>query len=251
MLDGDNALGEFSGWQQGLDHLRRAQDAPVVFVNDTVASHRRFSRFRQWAFVREAWCADARCIVGFADHTDNDLGDLSIDGLVLQGWVSSYCFMLGPDALRRLDHRLWQPEAVDRCVRGGTDEATFFSDAVSPDLQKQLRRWLFEGGWYRSQRLTADNAAMLTRKARAICAELLLSGRCWALGIGRHDPFERHPLARDLDRRTEPWARRLGLPRGGWTRHPPNWASVEPVRGHQIDADTGAAGSGTPPGPAW
>ncbi len=31
----------------------------------------------------------------------------------------------------------------------------------------------------------------------------------------------------------------------------PNWANAEPGRGVQIEAETGAAGSGTPPGPAW
>jgi hypothetical protein len=250
VLDGDNAFGEFSGWQQGLEHLQAggASDA-IVFVNDTVVSHRRYSRFRQWAFLREAWSAGPRSIVGYTDHADNSLGDLSIDAMVLPGWVSSYCFMLGDETLRRLGWRLWDAASLDRCVRGGTDEARFFSDAVSPDLQRHLRRWLFEGGWYRSERLTRATEAMLTRKARAICAELLLSARCWALGCDRRDPFERHPWARALDRRSEPWARRLGA-RRDWARHPDNWARGAVSPADQIGVETGAAGSGTPPGPA-
>lgn len=232
VVRGSNELAEFSGWQEGLARLSETgQEDAVIFINDTVASHRRFSMFRRWAFVREAWCADRRCIVGFTDHTKNDIGDLSIAGLVLQGWVSTYCFMLGADALSRLRYRLWEPEVVDRCVRGGIDEATFFTDELSADLQRQLRRWLFEGGWYRSEPLTSANTAMFTQKARTICAEMLLSARCWALGCGRHDPFERHPLAYQLDDRTEQWARRLRLSRGEWARHPLPWArSPAPVQ---------------------
>lgn len=250
LLDGDNVLGEFSGWQQGLDMLQRAGgEAPVVFVNDTVVSHRRYSRFRQWAFVREAWSAGPRSIVGYTDHADDGRGDLSIDDMVLPGWVSSYCFMLGEETLRRLGGRLCDARAVDRCVRGGPDEARFFSDAVSPDLQRHLRRWLFEGGWYRSEPLSPRNEALLTHKARTICAEMLLSARCWALGCERRDPFERHPWARALDRRSEPWARRFGA-RKDWARHPVSWSRAAAARAGQSGVETGAGGSGTPPGPA-
>ena len=105
-------FGEFSGWQQGLEHLRLGGvRTPVVFVNDTVVSHRRYSRFRQWAFVREAWRAGPRSIVGLST-TPQRSDDLSIAAMVLPGWVSSYCFMLGDATLRRLALRLWDAATV-------------------------------------------------------------------------------------------------------------------------------------------
>src|SRR5690242_13125809 len=142
LLDGSNSFGEFSAWQEGLDHLGRDRPRGVLFLNDTVVAHRRFSAFRRWSFRRELACANPRSVVGFVDHADNDIGDLRIDGMVLPGWVSSYLFWLGAETLQRLEHRLWAPEAVDACVRGGTDEVTFFSDRLSPDLRRHVCAWL-------------------------------------------------------------------------------------------------------------
>ena len=214
VIRGSNALGEFSAWQEGLDATAAidADDAAVLFVNDTVVSHRWFSAFRRWALVREIWCSDRPSVVGFIDHPDDATSDLHIGGLRLPGWISSYCFLLTPGALRRLDHRLWDPDAVGACVAGGVHEATFFSDQVSPDLQRHLRWWLFHGGWYRSEPLTAASAERLAFKARCVCAELLLSARCWALGCEYRDPFERHPLPRALERRSYSLALRFGPP---------------------------------------
>jgi len=75
-----------------------------------------------------------------------------------------------------------------------------------------LRWWLFHGGWYRSEPLTAASAERLAFKARCVCAELLLSARCWALGCEYRDPFERHPLPRALERRSYSLALRFGPP---------------------------------------
>jgi hypothetical protein len=223
-LDGSNTLGEFSAWQEGLDHLGAVAGGGVLFLNDTVVAHRRFSTFRRWAFVHEVWRANPRCVVGFVVHSEHDIGDLRIDGLMLPGWFSTWLFWMGSETLARLEHRLWEPASVDACVRGGADEASFFTERVSPDLQRQMRAWLFEGGWYRSEPLSAATSPWLARKARAICAELLLSARCWTLGCTRHDPFERHPLARHLDVGSENWVRRLHLSRAPWTRHPVHWS---------------------------
>src|SRR5207253_1477967 len=144
------AFGEFSAWQEGLDALGSHHPGGVLFVNDTVVAHRRFSRFRRWSLLRELACAPPRSVVGFVDHANNDIGDLRIAGMVLPGWVSSYLFWLGEETLQLLGHRLWDAEAVDACVNGGTDEAAFFTDRLSPDLRRHVCAWLFHGGWYQS-----------------------------------------------------------------------------------------------------
>src|ERR1700751_2246056 len=43
VLDGSNTLGEFSAWQEGLEHLRAVPRDGMLFLNDTVVTHRRFS----------------------------------------------------------------------------------------------------------------------------------------------------------------------------------------------------------------
>ncbi len=199
VIQGSNRLGEFSGWQEGLDRTRRLDDAATaVFLNDTVGAHRPFSAFRRWAFRAELQRA-AGSIVGFIDAARTDLGPLAIAGLPLAEWVSTYCFALTSDVLAALGNRLWDPDEVTACVPGGAREATFFSDRISPALRQHLTWWLFGGGWFRGEALTPGNADRLAFKARCICAELLLSARCRALGFELRDPFAHHPLARAAD----------------------------------------------------
>jgi hypothetical protein len=86
IVRGTNALGEFSGWQQALDATVAIDaDRAVLFVNDTVVSHRWFSAFRRWALVREIWCSDRPSIVGFIDHPDDRSSDLHIAELPAAG----------------------------------------------------------------------------------------------------------------------------------------------------------------------
>lgn len=214
VLAGSNSFAEFSGWQEGLDHVSKQHSGgPVLFVNDTVNTHRLFSMFRRLSLVHELARAPSCSVVGFVDHAANDIGDLSIAGLPLCGWVSSYCFLLGEEGLARLQHRLYVPEVIDRCVLGGLVEDRFFSDSLSADLRKHLCAWLFGGGWYRSQPLSQANREMFTAKARVICAELHLSARCWNLGLARRDPFERHPWSGVADQKYEMLLRRIGRAR--------------------------------------
>ncbi len=205
-MDGSNRLGEFSGWQEGLALLDGGSNG-VVFVNDTVCTHRRFSAARKASFARSVRTAADAAIVGFRDRGD---GRLSLAGLNVNAWTSTYCFMLSTKALELLGRQLYQPEVVAGCVPGGLDEQRFFAQ-LSTDLDAHLRRWLFEGGWYAGERLTQENAARLTFKAKCIIAEKALSGRCEKLGIRAVDPFDAYPLLQWLDKADRRLSERLRI----------------------------------------
>ena len=200
ILRGSNTMGEFSAWDEGLARLSGSHaGSAVLFLNDTIGAHRHLSVFRRWALVAQLRKARGACVVGFADDSHGVPGELSICGMPLPDWISSFCFLLTAEALGRLGNRLHDPVEVASCVSGGSDERTFFSERCSPDLRRYLIRWLFTG-WYRSERLTPDSFERLLLKAGCICAELLLSARCRALGIKFRDPTRRHLVAHALDR---------------------------------------------------
>jgi hypothetical protein len=104
-----------------------------------------------------------------------------------------------------MNHRIWYGDLNEVCVPGGADPGTFFSDAVSEQLRNHLRRWLFEGGWYRSEALSEANAAAFTLKARSIINEVALSISARHPELGITDPFEQFPRLARWDVRLKRW----------------------------------------------
>lgn len=199
-MPGSNALGEFSGWQEGLAALGPIDDAGrVVFANDTLGGYRRRSRAEAWALRAAIVRVGGEGLVGFTGDSDGSPPGLSILGQALDGWMSTFCFALSGRSLTRLGGRLYATGSLDACVRGGTDASCFFTDEVSEALRRHLVWWLFEGGWRRSEALTAESEPRLVFKARCICAELLLSARCRAAGIEIVDPLRRNWVMRLVD----------------------------------------------------
>lgn len=198
VIEGSNQFSEFSGWQEGLRHVQplEGSSAGVVFINDSVVTHRHFTKAQKMALVGSLRQLPRGTLLGFKDHIE---GDLSLGSLPLDGWVSTYCFVLDLEALHQLDYKLYESNVVDEYVRGGVEEQGFFRH-LSPDLEAHLRHWLFGGGWYAAARLNEKNASKLYRKAKCIIAEKLLSARCQARSITVVDPFDNAPLLRTLSR---------------------------------------------------
>jgi len=200
ILIGSNTLGEFSGWNEGLIHLSTiGSRASTIFANDTIGGHRHPSVFRRWAFAHEVRHTDQNSIVGFTDSAAAHDAQFKILGMLLTSWVSTYLFMLPHDILDKFGFKLYELAEINACVTGEVDLKAFFSDQLSPDLQRYLRWWLFGGGWLRSVPLTEATAPAMILKARCICAELIIAARCSALGLEKRDPLQRHIVARALD----------------------------------------------------
>ena len=198
MLAGDNALHEFSAWQTGLDHCRAQgldRDARLhVFANDTFCHHRVFGGFQLWAFRRAFRHLARRRGPGFAGETFALAEPVRLDGQVFPAWVSTYLFAVNRPGLAALGNRIATPRTeLDLYVRGGPDEAAFFSDRVPENLRLHLRGWLFEPEirprWRRSAALGPGNAAMMAAKARAIISEKLLAARATAGGVTIHGVY--------------------------------------------------------------
>ncbi len=194
LVEGTNSMGEFSAWQEGLNHLGSHEET-VVLANDTVSTHRHFTWLRAGAFRFSLFRARGSAIVGFTDSLPSTV---VVAGLPISLWVSTYCFALTAPALRALQYRVSHPEMVKLCVAGGHDEEKFFRN-ISTDLEFHLRRWLFRGWWYAGGPLTPENSFRLKRKAEAIISEKLLSAVCQDRSIAIIDPFLQWPYIKFLD----------------------------------------------------
>ena len=93
VIQGSNVLAEFSGWQEGWAACDRARVSPggVIFVNDSVVTHRHFTTARRLALVRSIRNASGATLVGFRDRVG---GSLVVANLRVNSWASTYCFLI-------------------------------------------------------------------------------------------------------------------------------------------------------------
>ncbi len=195
ILRGSNVLGEFSGWQEGIDHLGRTGRG-VLLANDSITVHVRSTPARRLALSLCLRRADGASVVGFLDRV---AGDFAVKGLPLESWVRTNCFGLTPAALDALSYTIFDRPVAAECVNGGLSEPHFFA-GLSPDLEHRLCQHLFHGGWYASEPLTARSVERLAFKARCIVLEKWFAARCLALGIELVDPFTTFPWAVQVDK---------------------------------------------------
>lgn len=202
IVHGSNQLNEISGWQEGLDHLRKSvgEEISAAFINDTVVSHRTFTRFRLSAFVKTILHSQHKGLIGFIDG--REFSGFSLDNIPISGWVSTYCFFLSCDALNKLEYKILDLPFVQSCVRGGTNEEEFFSELVSPPLRRHLCKWLFHGQWYASEPLTSSSEEKFIMKAKCIASEKWLAARCTREAIPQLDPFDFCPIYKRIDAET-------------------------------------------------
>lgn len=176
VLKGSNDAGEFSAWQEGLNWSLRNIEEPrhgYIFVNDTVNSHRQFS-FVRLHYFKKFMLKYRNHAVGFTD-TLNRGEQFSIHGLSGRKWLSTYCFYLSYDSLKKIDFTV-NSELLHR-ESPDTDNGSLFPASMSENLRTWLEHWLFGGGWYKSKSLTKTPNGIAEFKARAIVNEKMLSLR--------------------------------------------------------------------------
>jgi len=189
LLKGSNSNCDFSGFQEGLDMLnnRNLRYSQYVFCNDTVLAHRRFTYLRYVLFrMSIKFCQSG--VIGFY----NSFGrSYALSGIPADGWLSTYLFCMNVEALSFIHWRVDFGPIVDAYVVGGTDEKAFFSRELDYFLRGHLCNWLFEGGWYKSEKLNSLNSDMFKVKAKAILSEKFLSSKFIESKIKLNDVFFR------------------------------------------------------------
>jgi hypothetical protein len=183
----DNTGLEFGGYQRALEALGTLHDdCSVLFLNDTCVSHHVFGvvpRTNLLAAARDMALlarAEAAGVV-----SSSPIGSFSIEGLVLDRWISTWAFAVNRAGLDALSRSIYTP-ALDELVTGAASVDAFWDPSLDRSLVAHLNTWLFgdpeQHRWYGATSLTSQNAASFARKARCILQEKYLSARLLQCG---------------------------------------------------------------------
>jgi hypothetical protein len=171
---------EFSGWQEGLEALKKQhnvqKDDLIVFANDTFCMHRHFGKIDEWAFVRAlraAWTTKGHAITGeLCTWRDN----ISLPGLQGKQWISTYLFAMRYQTLQLLDSMHFSAAEISEIILELNDEHIKFCPQIDPAFTRYINGWLFPTepgkGWPKSRQASVD---IKFGKIKAILNEKRLS----------------------------------------------------------------------------
>lgn len=190
LIDGDNSLREFSGWQVGLDYCRQhtilQKDAVLVLANDTFCHHNKFGPVTQLTFVRSfkrlVQKPDQLAMCG---EIFGSTATFSIADLTYSHWVSSYLFAITGPLVDKLG-QLAPPFDLNLCFTQQAEPERFMMGPVSANLARHTAAWLFGLGsstrWKGSKPLSALNQPQFIGKAKSILCEMYLSANVESVG---------------------------------------------------------------------
>ena len=190
LIDGDNSLREFSGWQAGLDYCRQhailRKDAVLVLANDTFCHHNKFGPITQlafvWSFKRLFRKPDQLAMSG---EMFGSAATFNIAGLTYSHWVSSYLFAITAPLVDKLG-RLTPPFDLNLCFTQQAEPDRFMTGPLSLNLTRHIAAWLFGQGssakWKESQALSPLNQPQFIGKAKSILCEMYLSANVESVG---------------------------------------------------------------------
>ncbi len=205
---GDNSKREFSGYQLGLDTLRKQgalHDAGlVVFANDTFCHHNKFGPVTRHLWRRAfRQSLDARADTLIGDRWPFH-GSYEILGMKSNAWISTYLFALSGAALSRLP--AFCPSIANLPVDPTVAEL-FDAYQASPSLRQHIESWMARHESIFVRRVALhENASegqvdtFLAGKVHAILLEKAFAAGCTSSGLRLETPFSSQPWS---------WFRRL------------------------------------------
>ncbi|HEY2906297.1 MAG TPA: hypothetical protein VGJ29_10400 [Vicinamibacterales bacterium] len=183
-IQADNSLGEFSGWDRGIDRVERRfalrSDSVFVLANDTVVRADKRSRVRDVPSDRAASAASG-ALVGWVDEYPRSV---ELFGWTLRQWVDTSFVISNRNTL----------ESLRPLGRAMPDSDVFADDwraffrhpsPLSVNYREYLSTYFFgeqpsaefPHSWYAQQPLTAANADAFKAKLRCVFCEHLLGAR--------------------------------------------------------------------------
>lgn len=185
-LKGSNRLREFSGWNEGISHLRETvadSSGWWMFSNDTYARHRFFWGSLAFSFAR-VFRKNAR------NNKPMIIGDILPASMFSEGgvdarYISTYLFIVNAPAMAILEYDLIGDAPLHWIAT--SSELTLTSASCPPQAARFLEAHLCQpdsrSRWRDARVLTEDNLVELRFKATAVVLEHWLSFRAKRLGI--------------------------------------------------------------------
>ncbi len=183
-----NTHWEFSGWQEGLDHLSSTHtiedDDLIVFANDTFCRHRHFGWLDEIGFTL--------AFKSIAKALDQAIaGDLctwkeviSLPGLQNNQWISTYLFAMRYQTLKLLNGLHYSEGEINEIILELNDSQIKFCPQIDPQFSRYINGWLYPTepgrGWPKSYGASAE---LKLGKIKAILNEKRLSLKLLNQGV--------------------------------------------------------------------
>lgn len=210
VINGDNTLREFSGWQAGIEYCESQQLMPlngiVIFANDTFCHHNKFGPITRWAFrrsFRKILKSPTRMsLVGEVHPTGSEF---TIGTKIFSKWVSTYVFAMTVPLLKRVGS-LVPPLNLDQFFTGQLTPDKFLTGPLSENLKQHLVSYLFglrgSAKWYAASLPTKENSRNFIGKTQSILCEMHMSATVVGIGAEMTSVFNSKLLfqARRLER---------------------------------------------------
>lgn len=190
VIDGNNTLHEFSGWQAGIEYCRSQQlihsNGLVIFANDTFCHHNKFGPITRWSFRRSfkrvLKSTSRMALVGEVHPAGNEF---SIGPDVFSEWVSTYLFAMTVPLLQEVVSVV-PPLDLDQFFTGQTAPEKFLTGPLNDSLKQHLSNYLFglrgSAKWYAAQIPSERNIHQFIGKAKSILCEMYLSAATASVG---------------------------------------------------------------------
>jgi hypothetical protein len=222
VINGNNVLREFSGWESGLDFARAIgldlDSHLLVFANDTFCHHNNFGPISQFAF-RNAF----RRLInrpesdGLVGEKWQFNGEYEVDGVKADRWVATYLFALSGSTLKKIGSM--SPQLPMKRFYAGNSEQIQFSALLSQNLADHILAWLAGGSsasWKNHANANVSSIEYVKGKINSIICEKALSAKVASAGDELIDVFESRWLQefRRVETLFNRIAKTVGLKRG-------------------------------------
>lgn len=185
ILEGDNTLGEFSGWQKAIDQIMLNKlvnsNDTFIFANDTANTHRCFTFIDHWLFRRAIKNNQVNSLVG---EINSSKKYFTIKGVNFNQWASTYLFSLSGAYFLKNNGCIIPTDIILPIVDKVEAGKIIFSHQIDNVLSQHINTWLFPSkakkGWYAS---TTASAELVRHKATMIVLEKALSWKAQCLGF--------------------------------------------------------------------
>lgn len=195
-IGGDNSLWEFSGWDHGIDFVKKnfsmSSKTMILFANDTF--HRRiYKNSKNFLDVFDKPILIGENIIESAiGYLDDFPKDVSLCGMKYRSWIRSNIFFL---PISVVDKIYPISKTVDPMQVFSADYKKFWSDSslISDNWKAYISSWLFgiENSmypeyslhWLKACPVSPKNHDFFKKKSLCILAEHYLTARLFDMGV--------------------------------------------------------------------
>lgn len=180
---GSNIFHEFSGWQEGLDFIKNNHsdlynESGYIFANDTLCKHRKYTPLHPLLFAICSYSVLISSKPKMAGQCLSESEEIDFNDVRFNIFIATYFFTLNRQAIKLMDYKVMPTqELINQYLVGGHCEESFFTEKLSMVLKNRQLNILFNGLWYKSEKLNQNNKEFLYCKARSNLAEMYLSSK--------------------------------------------------------------------------